>query len=194
MSATASYGAQQLLHFSGEQLNGTAGPIATTSEDGVQVAAYFGDVTDTGGPLSLQDATAISAAAGTVPNTAGQTIPGFAAFPNLDPASSATFPFRASSTPPTPAPCSRRWEGMPRITIPYAPIGLPVVVNSGQQMVDGGRWTVGRGKTNASSNGSSVSPQAVEQAFSNSSSSVRDLASMQTSSGRGPRGGCQTTS
>src|SRR5262249_39063945 len=37
MTATASYGAKQLLHFSNELLNGTAGPIAVTNQDGVQV-------------------------------------------------------------------------------------------------------------------------------------------------------------
>src|SRR5207249_1061427 len=44
LSATASYGAKQLLHFSSEQLNGTTGPIAVTNQDGVQVVAYLGDV------------------------------------------------------------------------------------------------------------------------------------------------------
>src|SRR5208283_5579254 len=38
LSATASYGSLQLLHFSSEQLNG--GAIAVTNQDGIEVAAY----------------------------------------------------------------------------------------------------------------------------------------------------------
>jgi len=86
-SATASYGAMQLLHFSAEQLNGTAGPITVTNQDAVQVAAFFGDVNDTGLPFPSSGAVAaISIVAGENPNVIMQTLPGFVAFPNLDPA------------------------------------------------------------------------------------------------------------
>src|SRR5206468_8029789 len=87
LSATASYGAKQLLHFSSAQLNNTAGSsVPVTSQDGVQLVAYFGDVAGTGGPFNLQDATGISAVANSLASTITQTIPGFAAFPDLDPA------------------------------------------------------------------------------------------------------------
>jgi len=85
-SATASYGAKQLLHFSAEQLNGSAGPIAVTNQDAVEVAAYFGDVNDTGLPFAAGGAVgAISTVAGLVPSTVFQTLPGFTSFPDLDP-------------------------------------------------------------------------------------------------------------
>jgi len=85
-SATASYGAMQLLHFSAEQLNGTAGPITVTNQDAVEVAAFFGDVNDTGMPFPSSGAVgAISIVAGENPNVIMQTLPGFVAFPTLDP-------------------------------------------------------------------------------------------------------------
>jgi len=85
-SATASYGAKQLLHFSSEQLNGTAGPITVTNQDAVEVAAFFGDVNDTGLPFASSGAVgAISTVAGLVPSTVFQTLPGFTLFPDLDP-------------------------------------------------------------------------------------------------------------
>jgi hypothetical protein len=85
ISATAGYGSMQLLHFNSEQLNGTAGPITVTGQDAVQVVAYFGDASGTGGPLSLADVNALAAAANLIPNTVLQTLPGFSAFPTLDP-------------------------------------------------------------------------------------------------------------
>jgi hypothetical protein len=125
-SAAPTYGAQQLLHFSGEQLNGTAGPIAVTNQDGVQVAAYFGDVTDTGGPLSLSDATALATVASAIPNTTTQTIPGFAAFPDVDPAIIGDVSLQGSVTSTDAGAMIQQVSGEARITIPYAPIGLSV--------------------------------------------------------------------
>ena len=126
LSATASYGTKQLLHFSSEQLSGTGGPIAVTNQDGVQVVAYFGDVTDTGGPFTLQDAADISTAAGGVPNTAAQTLPGFAAFANLDPVIIGDVSLQGSVNSTDAGAMIQQVGGTARITIPYAPIGLPV--------------------------------------------------------------------
>jgi hypothetical protein len=79
LSATASYGSKQLLHFSAEQLNGTGGPLAgVVNQDGVQLLAYFGDVVMQGA-LNTSDASNISRVA-----IAEDT--GFAAYPLLDPA------------------------------------------------------------------------------------------------------------
>src|SRR5208337_3402872 len=125
-SVTASYGVSQLLHFSSEQLNGTAGPIAVANADGVQVTACLGDVTDEGGPLNQNDAMAISAVAQAVPNTRAQTIPGFAAFPNLDPAIIGDVSLQGSVNSTDAGALLQEVGGLARITIPYAPIGLPV--------------------------------------------------------------------
>jgi len=86
-SATASYGAKQLLHFSSEQLNTTASSnIAVTNQDAVEVAAFFGDVNDTGLPFASSGAVgAIGMAAGSNANLIQQTLTGFPLFPNLDP-------------------------------------------------------------------------------------------------------------
>jgi hypothetical protein len=126
LSAIGTYGAKQLLHLSSEQLAGTAGPIAVTNADAVQVAAYLGDVTDLGGPLSLQDAGAIASVAGTVANTTAQTIPGFAAFPNLDPAIIGDVSLQGSVNSTDTGAMTQEVGGLARPTIPYAPIGLPV--------------------------------------------------------------------
>ena len=126
MSATSTYGAKQLLHFSSESLAGTAGPIAVTNADAVQVAAYLGDVTDLGGPLSLQDAGGVAAVAGTVANTTAQTIPGFAAFPNLDPAIIGDVSLQGSVNSTDAGAMTQEVGGLARPTIPYAPIGLAV--------------------------------------------------------------------
>ena len=144
LSATASYGAKQLLHFSSELLNGTAGPIAIAGVDGVQVVAYLGDVTDTGGPLSLQDATAISVVGSGVPNTAAQTIPGFTAFPNLDPILIGDVSLQGIVNQTDAGTMTQQVGGTARPTIPYAPIGLPVtpVGPDPTLTVGGGSWTV----------------------------------------------------
>jgi hypothetical protein len=133
LTAGANYGAEQLLHFSSVQLNGTAGAIAATNADGVQVAAYFGDVTDMGGPLSLADATAVFSVANAIANTTAQTIPGFAAFPNLDPAIIGDVSLQGSVTSTDAGAMTQEVGGTVRVTIPYAPIGQvnpPLSVNS----------------------------------------------------------------
>jgi hypothetical protein len=126
LSATATYGAKQLLHFSGELLAGTAGPTTVVGVDGVQIAAYFGDVTDTGGPLSLQDAAAIAVVGSGVPNTAAQTIPGFMAFPNVDPILIGDVSLQGLVNQTDAGAMTQQVGGTARPTIPYAPIGLPV--------------------------------------------------------------------
>ena len=124
VSATASYGAKQLLHFSSEQLSGTAGPIAVTNQDGIEVAAYFGDVMETGGPLSLQDASTIAVVSGEVPNVTAKTIPGFAAYPNLDPVIIGDVSLQGVVNSTDAGAMLQEIGGIVRITIPYAPIGL----------------------------------------------------------------------
>jgi hypothetical protein len=151
LTATASYGAKQLLHFSGIQLNGTAGPIAAAGADGVEVAAYFGDVSDTGGPLALADAVAMASVGGEVANTAAQTVPGFSAFPNLDPVIIGDVAYQGNINSTDSGAMMQQVAGQPRPLIPYAPIGLSVtpvgpdptlIVDSGQWLVDSGRATV----------------------------------------------------
>ena len=126
LSATATYGAKALLHFSSDTLNGTAGAIAITNQDGVEVAAYFGDVDETGGPLALNDATVIAATASGVPNTAAQTIPGFAAYPNIDPIIIGDVSLQGIVNSTDAGAMLQEVGGIARITIPYAPIGLAV--------------------------------------------------------------------
>jgi hypothetical protein len=126
LSATANYGAMQLLHFSSEQLNGASGPITAASADAVQVAAYFGDVTDAGGPFSIADAQAIAAAASGVANTAAQTLPGFTAFPNLDPTIIGDVSLQSIVNFTDAGVMIQEVGGTARVTIPYAPLGLPV--------------------------------------------------------------------
>ena len=126
LSAAATYGAKQLLHFSSEQLTGTGGPIAVTNEDGVEVTAFFGDVTDTGGPFTLQDAGAIAAVAGQVPNTVLLTLPGFSAFANLDPVIIGDVSLQGSVNSTDAGAMNQQVGGTAKPTIPYAPIGLPV--------------------------------------------------------------------
>jgi FG-GAP-like repeat/FG-GAP repeat len=147
MSALAVYGSKQLLHFSSAQLNGTAGPIAVTNQDGVMVAAYLGDVTGTGGPFVLHDATDIAAVAGGLANTATQTIPGFAAFPNVDPAIIGDVSLQGTVNFTDAGAMTQELGGTARVTIPYAPIGLSVTpispqaapgLASGQAMASGG--------------------------------------------------------
>ena len=126
LSATSTYGAKQLLHFSNEQLAGTGGAIAVTGADAVAVAAYFGDVTDLGGPLALNDASLVGTVAGQVPNTAAQTIPGFPAFANLDPIIIGDVSLQGIVNSTDAGAMTQQVGGTAKITIPYAPIGLPV--------------------------------------------------------------------
>jgi hypothetical protein len=187
-SVTGSYCVSQLLHFSSEQLNGSAGPIAVTNADGVQLTAYLGDVTDSGGPLTQSDAMEVSAVAQSVPNTMTQTIPGFAAFPNLDPSIIGGVSLQGSVTTTDSGAVLQEVGGVPRITIPYAPIGLVVAppgpgvtlaVVSGKPTADAG--TPSGGSTASTTNvghwTSNISPVAiVDQVFANSTTIVRDLA------------------
>jgi FG-GAP-like repeat len=133
-SARASYGTTQLLHFSGEQLNGVAGPISVTNADGVQVAAFFGDATDTGGPLSLSDASAVFSVANAISNTMAQTIPGFAAFPVLDPAIIGDVSLQGAVSSTDAGAILQEVSGTARITIPYAPIGLPAAPSPAMEL------------------------------------------------------------
>jgi hypothetical protein len=125
LSATSSYGAKQLLHFSSEQLSGTAGPIAVTNEDAVQVVAYLGDVTNLG-PFNLADASAISAVAGGVANVITQTLPGFAAFPDLDPAIIGDVSLQGLVNSTDAGAMNQQVGGTAQKTIPIAPLGLPL--------------------------------------------------------------------
>jgi endonuclease/exonuclease/phosphatase family metal-dependent hydrolase len=126
LSATASYGAPQLLHFSSAILAGTSGPMPVTNQDGVDVAAYFGDVADSGGPLTAQDATAIATVAAKVPNTAAQTLPGFAAFPDIDPVIVGDVSLQGTVNSTDAGAVMQQLAVAARITIPCAPIGLTV--------------------------------------------------------------------
>jgi hypothetical protein len=187
LAATASYGAQQLLHFASERLNGTAGPITVTGEDGVEVAAYFGDVTDAGGPLSLADATAISTVARAVPNVMTQTIPGFSAFPNTDPAIIGNVSLQGSVNPADAGAMLQEVGGTPRTTIPYAPIGLPAVMQGGQFIVNAAERPASDVRrpasaelvstTDAPARPSGTSP--IDQIFASGSPAVHDLAAAQ---------------
>jgi hypothetical protein len=124
-SATASYGTAQLLHFSSEQLGGTAGPVAVTNADGVDLAAYFGDTTDVGAPLNLPDVAAVAAVASAIPNVSTHTIPGFGAFPTLDPALIGDVSLQGSVTSTDAGAMTQEIAGIAKVTIPYAPIGPP---------------------------------------------------------------------
>jgi hypothetical protein len=168
LSATSNYGATQLLHFSSEALAGTAGPITVTNADAVQVAAYFGDVTEQGGPLSLQDAGGIAAVSGSVANTAAHTIPGFAAFPDLDPTIIGDVSLQGSVNSTDSGAITQEIGGLARITIPYAPIGLPVTpVGPTLRLLDSGEGqplTVAGGNPVVRAIAASVRPPVVLQA------------------------------
>jgi hypothetical protein len=147
LGATASYGAKQLVHFSSEQLAGTKGTITLTNADGIEVAAYFGNATDTGGPLNLGDAGAIASVAGAIANTVTQTIPGFSSFPQLDPAIIGDVSLQGSVTSTDAGAMTQQVGGTARPTIPYAPIGLTVnpVGPDPTLSVAGGQWLDGGG-------------------------------------------------
>jgi hypothetical protein len=125
MPATASYGARQLLHFSSEQLRGTAGSITVTNQDAVQVAAFFGDVVGSAASFGLVDATAISAVAGLTPSATQQTIPGFNAYPNLDPVIIGDVALQGlGGIVSTDASKMNQELTMAQASIPYLPAGL----------------------------------------------------------------------
>jgi hypothetical protein len=125
MSATGSYGAKQLLHFSSEKLNGTGGTIPIINEDGVQVSAYIGDVGNTGAPFNLHDAISVSQVASSLANTVTQTIPGFSAWPNLDPAIIGDVSLQGNVTFGDATLMNQQLVSA-RSAIPYAPVGLPI--------------------------------------------------------------------
>jgi hypothetical protein len=127
MSATATYGAKALLHFSSEQLAGTAGSITVTNQDAVEVAAYFGNASDNGGPLSLNDVNAITTVAGLIPSTPQQTLPGFTAFQNIDPVIIGDVALQnLGFVNSTDASTINQELVSPKTSIPFVPIGLPV--------------------------------------------------------------------
>jgi hypothetical protein len=127
MSTTASYGAKQLLHFSSVQLTGNAGPISVVNLDAVQVVAYFGDVQGTGGPFSIDDADDMQSVAVQIPNTVMQTLPGFTAYPNLDPVVIGDVALQnLGYVNTTDAGAMNQQLVAPKPTIPHAPAGLPV--------------------------------------------------------------------
>jgi hypothetical protein len=130
-SATTSYGAKQLLHFSSMQLEGTVGPIAVTNQDGLEVAAYFGDVVDAGGPLNLNDSSTIAIVSSQIPNTVAKTVPGFAAFPLLDPIVIGDVALQnLGFINSTDASVINQELVLLKPTIPYAPIGLSLTAAS----------------------------------------------------------------
>jgi hypothetical protein len=143
LSAASTYGAKQLLHFSSEQLAGKNGPIAITGADAVEVAAYFGDVADLGGPPALRDASAIAVVATQVANSSAQTIPGFSAFPNLDPAIIGDVSLQGTVNLTDAGAINQVVGGQSRTTIPYAPIGLAIAPAGPDPTlsVDPGQWT-----------------------------------------------------
>jgi len=155
-SATASYGAKQLLHFSSEQLNTTASSnIAVTNQDAVEVAAFFGNVSGNDVPFSSSgDQPLIGVVGNESFNAALDTLPGFSAFPNLDPiiiggVSQAGQPAITNSGD---AGTMLKELTTPQPAIPWLPAGLPMntmgpdptlsVVDGGQWTVASGRWTV----------------------------------------------------
>jgi hypothetical protein len=126
LSAASFYGAKQLLHFSSEQLNSTAGVgIPVTNEDAVQVVAYLGDVTDSGPPFDLADVTAVSNVASGLASTITQTIPGFAAYPDLDPTIIGDVTLQGSVTFADITKLNQQLTTA-QSAIPFAPIGLPI--------------------------------------------------------------------
>src|SRR5262249_52474048 len=106
---------------------GTAGAIAVTNQDAVQIAAFFGDVVGSAAPFSLADATAISAVAGLTPSTTLQTIPGFSAYSNLDPVIIGDVALQGlSGIFSTDASKMNQELTMAQAAIPYLPVGLTV--------------------------------------------------------------------
>jgi phospholipase/lecithinase/hemolysin len=159
LSATASYGAKQLLHFSSEQLSGTAGPITVTGQDAVQVAAFFGDAIDAGGPLSLNDVNAISTVSALIPNVPAQTIPGFSAFANVDPVIIGDVALQGLGfVNATDASTINQELVSAKTAIPYAPIGLPVTPGSAPNMMSVNNSSTQPSAGLATAGGISVAP------------------------------------
>jgi hypothetical protein len=160
LSATAAYGAKQLLHFSALQLNGAGGPIPITNDDGIELIAYFGDVTATGGPFTNGDAQTISAVAAAAANTVAKTVPGFSAYPNVDPALIGDVGLQGF-TNFTDVSVMLGQLASPRATIPVAPAGLPIAAAGPDPTlsVDGGRWTADRDSLGVSVSIDTARPQ-----------------------------------
>ena len=76
-AAVANYATKDLLHLSNLSITGTAGAVAATSADGVQVVAYLGDAAAQG-TLNTFDATDIARVATGLDS-------GFANYPLMDP-------------------------------------------------------------------------------------------------------------
>jgi hypothetical protein len=130
LGATVSYGAKQLLHFTNMQMTNTAGrSIPLTNQDAVQVVAFFGDVTDTGLNFSDPASGAVAAISTVVrldPNRFGQTLPGFAAFPNLDPVIIGSVSQQGGSIVPSDTTIINRAVTGGQPAIPWIPAGLKV--------------------------------------------------------------------
>src|SRR5262249_25548437 len=110
-----------------------------------EVAAFFGDVIDSGTPFNLGDVSTISTVASLNPNVVQQTIPGFTAFPCLDPViigDVALVDLGGIVTTDTSA--MNQELTSPRTTIPWLPVGLTVTIVGPDPTlsVDGGQWTV----------------------------------------------------
>jgi hypothetical protein len=127
---TATYGAKQLLHFTNLQLFNTGGTsIPITNQDAVEVAAFYGDVNDTGLPFNSSNALGtVSAVANLNVNGVQQTIPGFTLFPNLDPVIIGEVNL-SPTTNITSSDTNKMNQQLtsPQPTIPWLPAGLSVV-------------------------------------------------------------------
>jgi hypothetical protein len=126
MKALANYGASQLLHFSSVQLSSMAGPIVATGVDGIHLVAFFGDLTGQG-TFNLNDAMLVSAAANAVPSTIAQTIPGFSSYCNLDPRIIGDVASQGAVNSTDASAIIQELAGTARASIPWAPIGLPIM-------------------------------------------------------------------
>jgi hypothetical protein len=127
--ATATYGAKQLLHFTGMSMTNTAGTSVTlTNQDAVEVAAYFGDVNDTGLGFNVNGAVAaIGTVAGLAANVVTQTLPGFTAFPELDPVIIGSVSQQGGSIVPSDTTAINRQVTGGQPAIPWLPVGVTAV-------------------------------------------------------------------
>jgi hypothetical protein len=127
--ATATYGAKQLLHFTNMSMTNTAGTsVPLTNQDAVEVAAYFGDVNDTGLGFNVNGAVAaIGAVASLSANTITQTLPGFTAFPELDPVIIGSVSQQGGSIVPSDTTTINRQVTSGQPAIPWLPVGVAAV-------------------------------------------------------------------
>jgi hypothetical protein len=120
----------QLLHFTNLQLNGIAGPMAVTNQDAVEVAAFYGDVNNTGLPFASNNAVAtLASVAALNANTLQQTLPGFSQFPILDPVIIGEVNLSPTSNI-TISDINKMNQELtsPQSTIPWIPAGLTVSI------------------------------------------------------------------